>query len=31
MAGAPTIVKNMLLHSPEGSGEHRLVAINALV
>jgi two-component system NtrC family sensor kinase len=28
---ADTIVKNMLLHSREGSGEHRLVDINALV
>ena len=25
------IVKNMLLHSREGSGEHRVVDINALV
>jgi two-component system NtrC family sensor kinase len=28
---ADTIVKNMLLHSRESSGEHRLVDINALV
>jgi signal transduction histidine kinase len=28
---ADTIVKNMLLHSREGLGEHRLVDINALV
>ena len=28
---ADGIVKNMLLHSREGSGEHRLVDINALV
>ena len=28
---ADTIVKNMLLHSREGSGEHRLVDINTLV
>jgi signal transduction histidine kinase len=28
---ADTIVKNMLLHSREGSGEHRAVDINALV
>ncbi len=28
---ADSIVKNMLLHSREGSGEHRLVEINALV
>ena len=28
---ANSIVKNMLLHSREGSGEHRLVDINALV
>jgi len=28
---ADAIVKNMLLHSHEGSGEHRLVDINALV
>jgi signal transduction histidine kinase len=28
---ADSIVKNMLLHSREGSGEHRLVDINALV
>ena len=28
---ADTIVKNMLLHSREGSGEHRLVDVNALV
>jgi GAF domain-containing protein len=28
---ADTIVKNMLLHSREGSGEHRRVDINALV
>ena len=28
---ADTIVKNMLLHSREGSSEHRLVDINALV
>ena len=28
---ADTIVKNMLLHSREGSGEHRLVDINAIV
>ena len=28
---ADSIVKNMLLHSREGSGEHRPVAINALV
>jgi signal transduction histidine kinase len=28
---ADVIVKNMLLHSREGSGEHRLVDINALV
>jgi two-component system NtrC family sensor kinase len=28
---ADAIVKNMLLHSREGSGEHRLVGINALV
>jgi GAF domain-containing protein len=28
---ADTIVKNMLLHSREGSGEHRLVDANALV
>jgi two-component system NtrC family sensor kinase len=28
---ADAIVKNMLLHSREGSGEHRLVEINALV
>ena len=28
---ADAIVKNMLLHSREGSGEHRLVDINALV
>ena len=28
---ADTIVKNMLLHSREGSGEHRSVDINALV
>ena len=28
---ADTIVKNMLLHSREGSGEHRPVDINALV
>ena len=28
---ADPIVKNMLLHSREGSGEHRLVDINALV
>jgi hypothetical protein len=32
MASAPNaIVKNMLLHSREGSGEHRPVDINALV
>jgi signal transduction histidine kinase len=28
---ADAIVKNMLLHSREGSGEHRLVDINALI
>ena len=28
---ADAIVKNMLLHSREGSGEHRLVDINAIV
>ena len=28
---ADAIIKNMLLHSREGSGEHRLVDINALV
>jgi two-component system NtrC family sensor kinase len=28
---ADTIVKNMLLHSREGSGEHRVVDINALI
>ena len=28
---ADSIVKNMLLHSREGSGEHRLVDANALV
>ena len=28
---ADTIVKNMLLHSRQGSGEHRPVDINALV
>ena len=28
---ADAIVKNMLLHSREGSGEHRLIDINALV
>src|SRR5512143_1801252 len=28
---ADAIVKNMLLHSREGSGEHRTVDINALV
>jgi two-component system, NtrC family, sensor kinase len=28
---ADVIVKNMLLHSREGSGEHRMVDINALV
>jgi C4-dicarboxylate-specific signal transduction histidine kinase len=28
---ADAIVKNMLLHSHEGSGEHRLVDVNALV
>ena len=28
---ADTIVKNMLLHSREGSGEHRPVDINSLV
>ena len=28
---ADTIVKNMLLHSREGSGEHRAVDINTLV
>ncbi|MGC1996056.1 MAG: GAF domain-containing protein [Pseudolabrys sp.] len=28
---ADTIVKNMLLHSREGSGEHRVVDINAVV
>ena len=28
---ADSIVKNMLLHSREGSGEHRLIDINALV
>ena len=28
---ADAIVKNMLLHSREGSGEHRLTDINALV
>ena len=28
---ADAIVKNMLLHSRESSGEHRLVDINALV
>jgi signal transduction histidine kinase len=28
---ADSIVKNMLLHSREGSGEHRPVAVNALV
>jgi signal transduction histidine kinase len=28
---ADTIVKNMLLHSRQGSGEHRMVDINALV
>ena len=28
---ADAIVKNMLLHSREGSGEHRPVEINALV
>ncbi len=28
---ADSIVKNMLMHSREGSGEHRLVDINALV
>ena len=28
---ADAIVKNMLLHSPQGSGEHRPVDINALV
>src|SRR5262249_47691902 len=28
---ADAIVKNMLLHSREGSGEHRIVDINALV
>jgi signal transduction histidine kinase len=28
---ADAIVKNMLLHSREGSGEHRLININALV
>src|SRR5262249_36769262 len=28
---ADSIVKNMLLHSREGSGEHRLIDVNALV
>ena len=28
---ADAIVKNMLLHSHEGSGEHRLVDINVIV
>jgi two-component system, NtrC family, sensor kinase len=28
---ADSIIKNMLLHSRQGSGEHRLVGINALV
>ena len=28
---ADSIVKNMLLHSREGSGEHRPVDVNALV
>jgi two-component system, NtrC family, sensor kinase len=28
---ADSIVKNMLLHSREGSGEHRVVDINAIV
>src|SRR5262249_44772874 len=28
---ADAIVKNMLLHSREGSGEHRMVDVNALV
>jgi two-component system, NtrC family, sensor kinase len=28
---ADAIVKNMLLHSREGSGEHRIVDINSLV
>jgi hypothetical protein len=28
---ADAIVKNMLLHSREGSGEHRIVDVNALV
>jgi two-component system, NtrC family, sensor kinase len=28
---ADAIVKNMLQHSPEGSGEHRIIDINALV
>ena len=28
---ADTMIKNMLLHSPESSGEHRLVDINAIV
>ena len=28
---ADAIVKNMLLHSRQGSGEHRLVDVNALV
>ena len=28
---ADAIVKNMLLHSREGSGEHRLIDVNALV
>jgi hypothetical protein len=28
---ADAIVKNMLLHSREGSGEHRVVDINAIV
>jgi hypothetical protein len=28
---ADAIVKNMLLHSREGSGEHRVVDINSLV
>jgi hypothetical protein len=28
---ADAIAKNMLLHSREGSGEHRLVDVNALV
>jgi signal transduction histidine kinase len=28
---ADSIVKNMLLHSREGSGEHRLISVNAVV